>query len=188
MVFCLSLNGLREKLVAKVRCCYNKGPKLIGKDPDAGQDWRWEEKWATEDAMVGWHHRLDIHESEQALRVGDGQGSLASYSPWCRKELDTTEWLNWTEWQWNVKNPSFFLPSSSPPVLPPSFPLASFLYLPPSLFFSSLLSSFLSSLLPSSFYLVPFSFLFPALLPFLFLTSFLPCFSARHLAKFWEYN
>ena len=38
MVFCLSLNGLREKLVPRVRCCYNKGPKLIGKDPDAGKD------------------------------------------------------------------------------------------------------------------------------------------------------
>ena len=40
--------------------------------------------------MVGWHHRLDAHEFEQAPGVGDGQGSLASCSPWGRKESDTT--------------------------------------------------------------------------------------------------
>ena len=45
----------------------------------------------SEDEMVGWHHRLDGHEFEQALRVGDRQGSLACYSPWGRKESDTTE-------------------------------------------------------------------------------------------------
>ena len=44
----------------------------------------------TEDEMVGWHHQLDEHEFEQALGVGDGQGSLACYSPWGRNELDTT--------------------------------------------------------------------------------------------------
>ena len=43
------------------------------------------------------HHRLDRCAFEQALRVGDGQGSLASCSPWDHKELDMTEWLNWTE-------------------------------------------------------------------------------------------
>ena len=48
----------------------------------------------TEDEMVGWHHRLDGHEFEQALRVGDGQGSLACCSPWSLKELNTTEQLN----------------------------------------------------------------------------------------------
>ena len=48
----------------------------------------------TEDEMVGWHHQLNVHESEQALEVGDGQGSLACYSPWGRKELDMTEQLN----------------------------------------------------------------------------------------------
>ena len=47
--------------------------------------------------MVGWHHRLDGHEFEQAPGVGDGQGSLACYSPWGHKELDMTEQLNWTE-------------------------------------------------------------------------------------------
>ena len=65
---------------------------LIWKDPDAGKDWRREEKGMTE-----WHHRLDGHEFEQALGVGDGQGSLACCSPWYCKESDTTEWLNWTE-------------------------------------------------------------------------------------------
>ena len=44
--------------------------------------------------MVGWHHRLDGHEFEQALVVGDRQGSLACCSPWGRKESDMTERLN----------------------------------------------------------------------------------------------
>ena len=48
----------------------------------------------TEDEMVGWHHLLDEHEFEQALRVGDRQGSLACCSPWSRKESDTPEQLN----------------------------------------------------------------------------------------------
>ena len=55
---------------------------LLGKDPDAGKDWRQEEKGTEEDEMVWWHHRLDGHEFEQAPGVGDGQGSLACYSPW----------------------------------------------------------------------------------------------------------
>ena len=54
-------------------------------------------KGTTEDKIDGWHHRLDGHEFEQAQGVGDGQGSLACYSPWGRKESDTTERLNWTE-------------------------------------------------------------------------------------------
>ena len=48
----------------------------------------------TEDEMVGWHHRLDGYEFEQALGVGDGQGSLEFCSPWGPKEWDTTERLN----------------------------------------------------------------------------------------------
>ena len=70
---------------------------LIGKDPDAKKDWMRTEKGITEDEMAGWHHRLDGHEFEQALRVGDGQGGLICCSPWDHKESDTTEWLNWTE-------------------------------------------------------------------------------------------
>ena len=52
---------------------------------------RQEEKGTTEDEMVGWHHRLNGHEFEQALGVDDGQGSLVSCSPWDHKELDMTE-------------------------------------------------------------------------------------------------
>ena len=48
----------------------------------------------TEDEMVGWHHRPDGHEFEQAPGVGDGQGSLACCSPWGRREPDMTEQLN----------------------------------------------------------------------------------------------
>ena len=48
----------------------------------------------TEDEMVGWHHQLDGHEFEQALGVGDGQGSLACCGPWGLKESDTIERLN----------------------------------------------------------------------------------------------
>ena len=48
----------------------------------------------TEDEMVGWQHRFDGYEFEQALGVGDGQGSPVCCSIWCRKELDTTEQLN----------------------------------------------------------------------------------------------
>ena len=69
---------------------------LIGKDHDFREDWRQEEKGTTEDEMVGWHHRLDGHEFEQAPGVGDGQGGLECCSPWGCKELDMTEWLNWT--------------------------------------------------------------------------------------------
>ena len=45
----------------------------------------------TEDEMVGWHHRFNEHEFEQALGVGDGQGSLACHGPLGQKESETTE-------------------------------------------------------------------------------------------------
>ena len=54
---------------------------LIGKDPDAGQDWRQEEKGTTEDEVVGLPYQRDGHEFEQAPGVGDGQGSLVCCSP-----------------------------------------------------------------------------------------------------------
>ena len=67
----------------------------------------------TEDEMVGWHHRLNGHESEQALGVGDGQGSLACCSPWDCKESDMTVQLNDIRlkkkiptikcWKWNYR-------------------------------------------------------------------------------------
>ena len=53
---------------------------LIWRDPDAGKDWR-QEKGTTEDEMVGWHHRLEGHEFEQAPGVGDGQRGLGCCSP-----------------------------------------------------------------------------------------------------------
>ena len=55
---------------------------LIGKDSNAGKDWRLEEKGITEDEMAGWHHWLNGHEFEQAPGVGDGQGGLVCCSPW----------------------------------------------------------------------------------------------------------
>ena len=67
---------------------------LIVKGPDAGKDWRQEQKGTTEDEMVGCHYWLNGHEFEQALRVGDDQGSLACCSPWGHKESDTTDRLN----------------------------------------------------------------------------------------------
>ena len=48
----------------------------------------------TEDVMVGWHHRLNGHESEYTPGVGDGQGGLVCYSLWGRKESDMTEQQN----------------------------------------------------------------------------------------------
>ena len=92
--------------------------QLIGKDADAEKDWRQKEETATEDEMVGWHHRLDGHEFEQALGGGEGQGNLACCSPWGCKESDMTEQLNWTDvqtsepgmeeiakgWQWRLLN------------------------------------------------------------------------------------
>ena len=72
---------------------------LTGRDPDAGKDWRQEEKQMTEDEMV----ELYGHEFEQALGVGDGQGGLACSSPWGCKELDMTEQLNWVGKNTSVK-------------------------------------------------------------------------------------
>ena len=59
---------------------------LLGKDPDAGKDWKQKEKGMKEDEMVGWHTQLDGHEFEQAPGVGEVQGSLACCSPWGLKE------------------------------------------------------------------------------------------------------
>ena len=92
----------------------------FGKDPDAGKDWRQEEKGMTEDEMAGWHHRLNGHEFEWAPGVGDGQGGLVCCSAWGHKEstihkellrrvensqkelLSSTEQLNWTELNKNL--------------------------------------------------------------------------------------
>ena len=70
---------------------------LIGKDSDAGRDWGQEEKGTTKDEMAGWHHRLDGREFEWTPAGGNGQGGLACWDSWGRKESHTTERLNWTE-------------------------------------------------------------------------------------------
>ena len=63
---------------------------LIGRDPDAGKDWRQEEKGMTEDEMVGLYHWFNGHESEQTSGDSKGQLGLACCSPWDRRELDVT--------------------------------------------------------------------------------------------------
>ena len=90
---------------------------LIWKDPDAGEDWG-QEKGTAQDEVVGWHHRHDGHEFEQVLGVGDGQGGLASCSPWGCKESDTTEQLYWTLFMWSA----LILMNSSPYLLCSSAP------------------------------------------------------------------
>ena len=81
---------------------------LIWENPDAGKDWGHKEKGMTEDEMVGWHHWLSGHGFGWTPGVGDGQGGLAYCSSWGRKELDMTEWLNWTDYVWG-----FLLSASS---------------------------------------------------------------------------
>ena len=98
----ISLEGMMLKLKLQYFAPHAKS-WLIGKDSDAGRDWGQEKKGMTEDEMAGWHHWLDGRESEWTPVVGDGQGGLACCDSWGCKELDTTEWLNWTElnWCWN---------------------------------------------------------------------------------------
>ena len=72
--------------------------------PDAGKDWRWEEKGTTEDEMVGWHHWLNGHELKEALGVGDGWGDLTCCNPWgCRVRQDWVTELNWTIEPWMLR-------------------------------------------------------------------------------------
>ena len=71
---------------------------LTGKDPDAGRDWGQEEKGMIYDEMAEWHHQLYGHEFEWTLGVGDEQGGQVCCDSWGRKESDTTEQLNWTDW------------------------------------------------------------------------------------------
>ena len=76
--------------------------RLIWKDPEAGKDWRREEKGTTEDKMVGWHHQCDRHELSKLQELVMGREVCCS--PWGHKESDTIEQLNWTEhnnWTYN---------------------------------------------------------------------------------------
>ena len=74
---------------------------LIWKDSDAGKDWKEEEKGTTKNEIIGWHHRLDGHEVEKALGVGNEQGGLACCSPQGSQGSDMTERLKWTEPNWS---------------------------------------------------------------------------------------
>ena len=80
----------------------------ISKDPDAGKDLRQEEKGRTEDQTVRWHHQLHGHEFEQAPGDGEGQGSLACFSPWGCKESDMTEQVNNSSWE-HLKHASHYV-------------------------------------------------------------------------------
>ena len=82
---------------------------LIWKDLDAEKDWGQKEKGMTEDEMVGWHHWLSGHGFGQTPAVDDEQGGLTCCGSWGHKELDTTEWLNWTELNWTEIWLNFFL-------------------------------------------------------------------------------
>ena len=90
---------------------------LIRKDPDAGKDWRQEEKGMTEVEIVGWHHQLNRREFEQAPGVGDGRGTWHAVVHGVAKSCT---WLSdWTELKsaclanaWNTYRT--WSPSSSP--------------------------------------------------------------------------
>ena len=82
-----------EAEVSILLCPPDAKSQLIGKDPDAGKDWR-QEKGMTEDKMVGRHHWFNGLEFEQAPGDSEGQGSLVWCSPWDHKESNTTEQLN----------------------------------------------------------------------------------------------
>ena len=73
--------------------CFFKWIRVNCKFCEIHKDWG-QEKRATEDEMVGWHHRLNGYEYEQTPEDGEGQGHLGCWSPWGRKELETTEQLN----------------------------------------------------------------------------------------------
>ena len=89
-----SLEGLMLKLRLQYLGHLMWRADLLGKNPDAGQDWRQDEKGMAENEMVGWHHQLTGLELEQAQGDGERQGSLACCSPWGWKTLDITgEWL-----------------------------------------------------------------------------------------------
>ena len=90
-----SLEGLMLKL--KLQYFSHLMWRTDSLDPDAGKNWRQEEKGTTEDKMIGGHHQLNGCEFDQSLGVGNRQGSLVCCSPWGHKESDTTEWLDWTE-------------------------------------------------------------------------------------------
>ena len=81
---------------------------LIGKDPDAGNDWGQEKKGITENEMVEWHHRLNGHEFEQAPGDGEGQGSLVrccgvtKSRTWLNNSNPLGFWFSWSDMEWRL--------------------------------------------------------------------------------------
>ena len=93
-----SLEGLMLKL--KLQWPPDGKNWLIRKVPEAGKDWRWEEKGTTEDEMVGWHHWLKGHAFEQNPGAGEGQGSLVCSRIWGCKDLHGKQMeKQWKQWQ-----------------------------------------------------------------------------------------
>ena len=74
-----------SKAEARILWLPDVNRQLIRKDPNAGKDCGWEEKGATEDEMVGWHHQLNGHEFKQTLGDSGGQGSLVHCSSWSHR-------------------------------------------------------------------------------------------------------
>ena len=83
----------RTDAEAPVFWSFDANSQLIGKDPNAGKD-QGQEKKVSADEMAGWHHWCNGHELGHTLGDGEGQGSLACFSPWGHKELDMTGRLN----------------------------------------------------------------------------------------------
>ena len=92
-----SLEGLMLKLKLQYFGHLMRRVDSLEKTLMLGGIWGQKEKGTTEDEMAGWHHWLDVRESERTPGVGDGQGGLACCNSWGRKEADTTERLNWTD-------------------------------------------------------------------------------------------
>ena len=107
-----SLEGLMLKLKLQYFWPPHAKSWLIGKDSDSEGDWGQEEKGTTEDEMAGWHHQLDGHDFGWTPGVDDGQGALACCDSWGRKESDTIERLNWTEYSTVCMYHSCFIHSS----------------------------------------------------------------------------
>ena len=99
--FWLLIGGTDAEAKAPIVWPTDAKSQLIGKDLDAGKDWRQEEKGTTEDEMVGWRQWINGHEFEQTPGDG-GQGSLVCCSTWGHKESNKTEWFSnnktWKPW------------------------------------------------------------------------------------------
>ena len=88
------IGGTDAEFEAPILCPPNWKSQLIGKDPDAGKNWRQEEKGMTEDEMVRWHLGLNGHEFEQTLGNGKGPGNLECSVQYMGSQTYKTEWLN----------------------------------------------------------------------------------------------